>query len=66
MPMRNLKGKIFLGVIGGMLLAAIVFCVVVGVGCAVNGVTFGQQITNWFGGGAKAVETVATSAVLMK
>lgn len=33
----------------GMVLAVGVTCIVVGIGCAVNGVTFGQQIANWFG-----------------
>ncbi len=32
----------------GMILAVTVFCIVVGIGCAVNGVTFNQQIIDWF------------------
>lgn len=44
----NVFNKIML-VLLGMLLAAVIFCVVVGTGCAVNGVSFSQQIVNWFG-----------------
>ncbi len=32
----------------GMLLAVALFCLAVGIGCAVNGVTFNQQIIDWF------------------
>lgn len=32
----------------GMILAVALFCLVVGIGCAVNGVTFNQQIIDWF------------------
>ena len=57
--------KMFLGILIGIVAAAAIFCVAVGIGCAVNGVTFGQQIVNWFGGGAKEVaETVETVAAL--
>jgi len=31
-----------------MILAVALFCLVVGVGCAVNGVSFNQQIVDWF------------------
>ena len=43
----------------GMAVAVGIFCISVGIGCAVNGVTFGQQITQWFGTVAPAVEEVA-------
>lgn len=32
----------------GMILAVALFCLAVGIGCAVNGVTFNQQIIDWF------------------
>lgn len=38
-------GWVMLGVVSAVAIA----CLVVGIGCAVNGVTFAQQITNWFG-----------------
>lgn len=40
----------------GMLIAVCVFCVVVAIGCAVNGIGFGQQIAQWFG--SNSTETV--------
>ena len=43
----------------GMICAVAIFCVTVGIGCAVNGVTFGQQIVDWFGQTAPVVEEVA-------
>lgn len=42
----------------GMAVAVGIFCITVGIGCAVNGVTFGQQIANWFGSNAQTVEKV--------
>ena len=32
----------------GMILAVALFCLAVGIGCAVNGVTFNQQVIDWF------------------
>lgn len=47
----------------GMVCAVAIFCLTVGIGCAVNGVTFGQQIVNWFGTTKPAVDkTVETLA----
>ena len=43
----------------GMLLAIGIFCVTVAIGCAVNGISFGQQISQWFGEAAPVVEKVA-------
>ena len=52
------KLKITLGIIGGILVAVALFCLVVIIGCSVNGLTFGEQICDWFSGGAttKALE----------
>ena len=52
----------------GMIIAVGLFCLIVAIGCGVNGVSFGQQIVNWFGTTAPAikepveevVETIAT------
>mgnify|MGYP004663230427 CR=1 FL=1 len=43
----------------GMLLAVCIFCVTVAIGCAVNGISFGQQISQWFGEVAPAIEQTA-------
>lgn len=50
---------VLLGVIG----AVAIFCVVVGIGCACNGVTFGQQIADWFGSAKPVVDDVADKVV---
>lgn len=40
----------------GIAVAVGVFCLTVGIGCAVNGLTFGEQIVEWFGTSSTAVE----------
>lgn len=47
----------------GVILAVAIFCAVIGVGCAVNGLTFGEQITSWFGSNAPVVDEVVNDAV---
>lgn len=49
----------------GMLIAVAIFCMVVGIGCAVHGVTFGQQIADWFGKTATATEDIAQTAAMI-
>lgn len=58
------KLKITLGIIGGVLVAVALFCLVVVIGCSVNGLTFGEQVCAWFSGGAttKAMEQAGTVA----
>lgn len=51
--MRSIKKVCY--VLLGVLLAAAIFCVAVGIGCAINGVTFGEQIANWFGTNAETI-----------
>jgi len=48
--------RFILGIITGVVCAVAIFCLVTAIGCAVNGVTFGQQITNWFGEVAPVVD----------
>ena len=48
--------KLVLGLILGLVGAVAIFCVTVGIGCAVNGLTFGEQICEWFGSNAPAIE----------
>ena len=50
--------KLIIGIILGIISTVAVFCAVVGVGCAVNGLTFGEQIVEWFGTSAPVVEDV--------
>ena len=42
-------GKLILGILIGIVALAAVVCVAVGIGCAVNGLTFGEQIVEWVG-----------------
>lgn len=46
------KVRVFLGILIGIVCAIAVFCLVVVIGCSINGLTFGQQISSWFGGTA--------------
>ena len=50
------KGKLILGLILGVVSAVAIFCLTVGIGCAVNGLTFGEQIVEWFGTNAPVIE----------
>ena len=50
------QGKLILGIILGLVGAVAIFCVTVGIGCAVNGLTFGEQIVEWFGNSAPVIE----------
>ena len=52
------NGKLILGIILGLIGAVAIFCITVGVGCAVNGLTFGEQICQWFGSNAPVIEDV--------
>ena len=56
------KMKLTLGIIAGVLGAILLFCLVVVIGCSVNGLTFSQQIVHWFGGAPKATETIVETA----
>ena len=50
------NGKLILGIILGLIGAVAIFCITVGIGCAVNGLTFGEQIVEWFGTNAPVIE----------
>ena len=50
----------------GMAVAVGIFCITVGIGCTVNGVTFGQQIVDWFGTVKPAVDTGAEALAMIK
>jgi hypothetical protein len=48
--------RFILGIITGVVCAVALFCLITAIGCAVNGLTFGQQITSWFGEVASVVD----------
>ena len=56
------KLKLTLGIIAGVIGAILLFCLVVVIGCSVNGLTFSQQIVQWFGGAPEATETIVETA----
>lgn len=48
----------------GMVIAVAVFCAVVGIASAVNDISFGQQIVEWFGTVKEVVEELPTEEVV--
>lgn len=49
----------------GMICAVAIFCITVGIGCAVNGVTFGQQIVDWFSTAKPTIDTGAEALAMI-
>lgn len=50
------KLKIILSIVIGLVCAVALFCLIVVIACSVNGLTFGEQISEWFGSNAPAIE----------
>ena len=48
----------------GMIIAVVVFCAVVGIASALNDISFGQQIVEWFGTTKEVVEELPTDEVV--
>jgi len=57
------QAKLILGIVLGIIGAVAIFCLVVCIGSAVNGLTFGEQICEWFNSNSTTV-TEQTSAVI--
>ena len=51
------KAKIILSVVLGIIGAILIFCLIVCIACSINGLTFGEQICNWFSANKEAVDT---------
>lgn len=51
------KAKITLSVVLGIIGAILIFCLIVCIACSINGLTFGEQICNWFSANKEAVDT---------
>ena len=58
----NEKLKAVLWVVVGIVATVVLFSLIVAIGCAANGLTFGEQIGVWFGNNAENVEQVADAA----
>ena len=52
------KMKIILAVAISVVAVVLTFCLIVSIGCAVNGLTFPEQISSWFGSGVPSKEIV--------
>ena len=48
----------------GIIIAIVVFCAIVGIASAVNDISFGQQIVEWFGTAKEVVEELPTDEVV--
>ena len=57
------KKNLLLGVILGAVGAVVIFCLAVAIGCSINGISFGQQIVEWFGEFEPVVEEVVDQVV---
>ena len=55
--------RYILGIITGVVATIALFCLAIAIGCAVNGVTFGQQICEWFGGCTLVIQDTAKEVV---
>lgn len=53
------KGKFILGLVIGLICAVAIFCAVVGIAGAINNLTFGEQIVEWFGTATETITEVA-------
>jgi len=58
----NEKLKAVLWVVVGVVATIVVFSLIVAIGCAVNGLTFGEQICAWFGKSSETIEQAANAA----
>ena len=58
----NEKLKAVLWVVVGIVATIVISCLIIAIGCAVNGLTFGEQVCAWFGKNAETIEQVATTA----
>ncbi len=50
------KLKIILSIVIGLVYAVALFCLIVVIACSVNGLTFSEQICEWFGSNAPVIE----------
>ena len=55
--------RYILGILTGIVGTIALFCLAIAIGCAVNGVTFGQQICQWFGSCAPIIQEGAEPVV---
>ena len=55
--------RYILGILTGIVGTIALFCLAIAIGCAVNGVTFGQQICQWFGSCAPIIQEGAEQVV---
>jgi len=49
------KTGLIIGIVAGVIGAIALFCLIISIGCAINGLTFGEQICEWFGSNASEI-----------
>ena len=49
------KAGLIVGIVAGVIGAIALFCLTISIGCAANGLTFGEQICEWFGNNASEI-----------
>lgn len=52
------KTKLIWGIVIGVFSIIALFCLSVCVSCSITGMTFGEQVINWFTGSKPAVEQI--------
>ena len=55
--------KLVLGIVGGIIAAALLFCLAVCIACSVNGLTFSQQVVSWFSSSNGATKDVVKDVI---
>lgn len=59
--------KISLYIAAGAISAILLFCLIIIIGCSVNGLTFGEQVSSWFGSsGRNSIKKIANIALNIK
>lgn len=51
--------KLYLGIFIGIVAAVVITCIAVAIGCAFNGLSFGEQIVSWAGHVCPTLEETA-------
>ncbi len=61
------KLKIYMYKAEGAISAILLFCLIIIIGCSVNGLTFGEQVSKWFGSsGRNSIKKIANIAFNIK
>lgn len=56
--------KTILFVVIGIVCAVALFCLVIAIACSINGLTFGEQVCEWFGNNSTVIEDTIEQATM--